>query len=365
MPKSKHSIDRRASFDFIRYSNVWEDADILCQALAPAAKGQRFLSIASAGDNALALLTLEPKEIVAADLNPAQLACLELRIAAFQGLDYVALLAFLGVHSDTKRSDTYQKLRSKLSPLSQTFWDLQSTAIENGIIHAGKLEIFLQRYQRVLARWVHGPALIQTLLAPKTKVARQAFYDNKWNTWAWRTWNRIAFSRRVMGTQGRDPEFFRHASSDVTSGPSQRLENLLAKTALQTNPYLRYQLTGNYAADALPLYLRPQHYARIRKLSARIQVSLGKVEDAPGRFDGFNLSNIFEYMNADQHAQTYRALLDKAKPHARLAYWNLHVERLCPVAEKKRVKPLSMLSKKLHARDQYWAYRSFHVDQVQ
>src|SRR5438094_10506161 len=82
----------------IRYGSVWEDADILCEALAPVARGGRLLSIASAGDNALALLTLDPKEVVVVDRNPAQLACLELRCAAFRRLEYAQMLAFLGVN---------------------------------------------------------------------------------------------------------------------------------------------------------------------------------------------------------------------------------------------------------------------------
>src|SRR4029079_3337101 len=65
------SIADRAAFDLIRYASVWEDADVLCEALAPVARGGRLLSIASAGDNALALLTLDPAEVVAVDLSAA------------------------------------------------------------------------------------------------------------------------------------------------------------------------------------------------------------------------------------------------------------------------------------------------------
>lgn len=50
------------------------------------------LSIASAGDNALALLSRGPKKVIALDLNPAQLACLELRVAAFRRLNHPELL---------------------------------------------------------------------------------------------------------------------------------------------------------------------------------------------------------------------------------------------------------------------------------
>ncbi len=48
-------IAKRASFDIIRYAQVWEDADILVAALRPKAS-DTVVSIASAGDNALALL---------------------------------------------------------------------------------------------------------------------------------------------------------------------------------------------------------------------------------------------------------------------------------------------------------------------
>src|SRR6059036_3809663 len=105
------SIRERAAFDFIRYASVWEDADVLCAALAPCARGGRVLSIASAGDNALALLTCDPAEVVAVDLSAAQCACLELRIAALRRLDDEALLAFLGVTPSPGRLEIYRQLR--------------------------------------------------------------------------------------------------------------------------------------------------------------------------------------------------------------------------------------------------------------
>src|SRR5688572_25134911 len=97
MPMPEATIRCRADFTFVRYANVWEDADVLCDALEPVGRGGRLLSIASAGDNVLALLTLDPAEVVAVDLNPAQLACLELRLAGFRCLKDAALLVFLGI----------------------------------------------------------------------------------------------------------------------------------------------------------------------------------------------------------------------------------------------------------------------------
>jgi len=244
-------------------------------------------------------LTLNPEEIVAADLSYSQLACLELRIAAFKQLDHGGVLKFLGVKPDSGRLATYKKLRPGLSPKARAKWDRHPEAVHFGIIHAGKFEKFLGRYQGLLRSWVHATQAIDELLRPKARAQRIAFHAQTWNTRAWRLLNRLAFSRRVLGLLGRDKEFFRHAGQDVTTGPRLRLTRALTEIPVATNPYLRYHLTGNYADAALPLYLRREHFEAIRRRARRIRLYLGPVEKAPGKFSGFNLSNIFEYMDAE------------------------------------------------------------------
>ena len=64
----------RADFSAIRYAQVWEDADVLLAGL-DVQPGDTCVSIASAGDNALALLTKDPARVIALDLSPAQIAC--------------------------------------------------------------------------------------------------------------------------------------------------------------------------------------------------------------------------------------------------------------------------------------------------
>jgi S-adenosylmethionine-diacylglycerol 3-amino-3-carboxypropyl transferase len=111
------------------------------------------------------------------------------------------------------------------------------------------------------------------------------------------------------------------------------------------------------------MYLRPKNFQAIRRRAGRIRFFLGPVEKAPGKFSGFNLSNIFEYMDSETHVKTYGKLLDKALPKARLAYWNLHVRRHCPASESGRARPLESLSLKLQAMDKSWAYKAFCVDE--
>ena len=83
-----------------------------------------------------------------------------------------------------------------------------------------------------------------------------------------------------------------------------------------------------------------------------------------GHYDGFNLSDIFEYMNPAEHERCYAALVDHAHPGARLVYWNMLAPRVCPASEAGRVRPLAELASRLHAQDRAWFYQAFQVDEV-
>ena len=60
-------VQAKADFTGVRYSQCWEDADILVEAL-DVQPGDVCLSIASAGDNAIVLLTRHPSRVIALDL---------------------------------------------------------------------------------------------------------------------------------------------------------------------------------------------------------------------------------------------------------------------------------------------------------
>lgn len=357
-------IAARAAFHFMRYASVWEDADILCEALEPVATGGRLLSIASAGDNALALLTLDPGEVVAVDLSDAQLAAVELRVVAFRELDHPALLEFLGVLPDRARLGTYARLRHSLPSAARGFWDAHPDAVAGGVIHAGRFERYLRLFRRRVLPLIHTRRRIDRLLDQDTLEQQERFYREQWDTRRWRLVFRLFFSRFVMGHLGRDPAFFEHVEGSVGERILGRTRHALTAIPVRTNPYLTYIMTGNYSIDALPRYLRPEHAEAIRGGLERLRTHLGPVESATGRFDGFNLSDIFEYMSPAQHERTYATLVEKAEPGARLAYWNLLAPRGVAPSVDGRVRPLRGLAAAFHARDRAWFYQAFHVDEV-
>lgn len=355
----------RVAWSRIRYASVWEDADVLCEALAPAAGGGRLLTIASGGDNALAMLTLPADEVIAVDLNPAQLACLELRVAAFRALDDGALLAFLGVDPAKDRLQTYASLRGSLSAGARGFWDANLPLVETGVIHVGRFERYLRSFRKWVLPWVHSRRTLDGLLEPRSPAEQRRFYEEVWDTARWRWLFRIFFSRAVMGRAGRDPALFDHVEGSVAERLLARTGSALSEIPTSTNPYLTYIMTGNYPAGARPRYLRPEHIPTIRERLDRLSWLHGGVEAAgEGPYAGFNLSDVFEYMTPAEHERVYGELLRRSRPGARLVYWNMLAPRACPDRFLDRVRPLTELASDLHRRDRAFFYQALHVDEV-
>lgn len=374
-------IERRARFDLIRYANCWEDPVALGEALEPG-PGRRVLSIASAGDNSFWLLA-SGAEVVAADLSPAQLALVELKAAAIRRLERPEALAFLGLasadpadapgahaaaNSGDDRAAVYRRLAPDLSETARAFWDGQAEAIRRGVVHGGKFERYFQLFRRRILPWVHGRSTVEALLAPRTAEERQRFYDERWNTWRWRLLFRIFFSRWVMGRLGRDPEFFRYVEGSVAPRILERTRYALTVLPTHENPYLEYILRGAFR-DALPPYAEPETFDAVRDGLDRLTLHLGPIQEAAeahrgGGFDGFNLSDIFEYLDPETSAAVYGELLEHARPGARFAYWNMLVPRRRPEAFSDRVRSLDGLAERLFAEDRAFFYSALVVEEA-
>ena len=80
---SLNELSEKVDFNFIRYANCWEDADVLLQALQ-VKENAHVLSIASAGDNSFSFLTNNNVKVYAVDLNPVQIHLCEFKKTAIQ-----------------------------------------------------------------------------------------------------------------------------------------------------------------------------------------------------------------------------------------------------------------------------------------
>jgi S-adenosylmethionine-diacylglycerol 3-amino-3-carboxypropyl transferase len=361
------AVATRADFSAIRYAQCWEDADILVEALAPQ-PGHTLVSICSAGDNTLALLTRKPARVVAVDLSPAQIACLELRVAAYRELKHGELLQLVGSRPALDRRALYARCRSQLSNDARAFWDAHGDAIDAGIGGAGKFERYFATFRQRVLPLVHSRSRVDRLLAGgPTRAARELFYEEVWNTWRWRAMFQLFFSRVVMGRLGRDPEFFAHVEGSVATRILQRTRHALTVLNPAENPYIHWILCGTHG-PALPLALRAEHFETIREHLDRLTWRRSDVAAAlddlgDGQVHGCNLSDIFEYMSLDETRRQLERLCRALAPGGRLAYWNMLAPRSRPEALAAQLRPLPELSARLFAADEAFFYSAFVVEE--
>lgn len=358
------TVAHKADFSRIRYAQCWEDADVLLAGL-DVQPGDRCLSIASAGDNSLSMLTCKPARVVAVDLNPAQLHCLALRVAAFRELQHPELLELIGSLESDRRVQLYAKCQPHLDDEARAFWDAHPDLIANGIGEAGRFERYFRIFRTRALPLVHSRKRIDALLQPRDRVAREAFYARSWNNARWRCLFRVFFSRVVMGRLGRDPAFFDYVDGSVADRILTRTRHALTHLAPADNPYLQWILKARHTT-ALPHYLREESFETIRANLDSLEWRLCSIEDllatAAERFDRFNLSDIFEYVSpADYHALLAR-LIEHANPGARLAYWNMLAPRHRPDSLADRLEPID--ARTLFDQDKAWFYSDFVVEEV-
>lgn len=360
-------VAAKADFTGIRYAQCWEDADILLEAL-DIQPNDVCLSIASAGDNALAMLSKGPARVVALDLSPAQLACVELRVAAYRELSHAELLMLIGSRPSQERDTLYRRCRTQLSADAREFWDSHTAEIAEGIGSAGKFERYFDLFRRRVLPLVHRGREVNALLRGGTLPERQEFYARRWDTLRWRFLFRLFFSRFVMGRMGRDPSFFNYVQGSVADRILERTRHALTMLDPAGNPYLQWILTGRHTT-ALPYALRPENFASIRANLDRLEWHCRPIEDflageGPAAIDRYNLSDIFEYMSEDNYHRLLDRLVAAGRPRGRLAYWNMLVPRSRPQSMAHQLRPLNDLAERLFVQDKAFFYSRFVVEEI-
>lgn len=372
-----------ARVDEVRAAQVWEDADILLEAL-DIQEGETVLSIASSGDTVLSLLTSPAARVLAIDLSAAQLHCLALRVAAFKVLSHDEVLELIGSRPSSRRPALYRRLRSELSDHARHYWDRHEDELECGLGSArvGTFEAYVERFRTRALPLMLPTRERRALFEPKARMARDAFYLRHVATWRWKGPFRIFFSLSLLEKLRRDAQFFRYAQGDLPGAFESRLRHVLTVLRPWENPYLTWIMTGSHlppgakaGQEVLPHYLRPEHFERIRSrlhLLEWKQTSLEEVLEELGEasVDRFNLSVTFESMGTTEAAKLLSRVAMTARPGGRVAYWNILAPRSSELISDIGVRPMRTLrprgglAQRLFEQDKSFFYSAFVVEDV-
>ena len=377
--------ENRVDFSLIRYSQCWEDTEVLLESLNIQENDICF-GILSAGDNVFSMLAENPKKVVALDISFPQIALAKLKKEVFNSLSYEEMLEFMGVMKSDKRVEIYDRIRENLDKKVKEYWDFNKEAIEKGIIHTGKFEKFFKIFREKILPFVHSKKRVEKLLEKKSMQERMEYYDNHWNNFRWKLMFKLFFSKYIVGKLGRDKEFFRYAEKNISEEMKERSRYALCEQNPYENPYINYILTGNYRKDCLPYFLRKENFDKIRKNLHKVEILQSSVEEyldqIDFKIDKFNLSDIFEYMSVENYSKLMEKIYENAEDNALLAYWNLIVERnsekldykktdseIAVTGKEKNVngrkyERMKELDRKLHEKDMTFFYTDFVVEKV-
>lgn len=354
----------------IRYSQVWEDDRLLQKGLG-IGPDDDVLSITGAGCNVLALLLQGPRSVTAVDLNPAQNALLQLKVAGIRCLTHPEFAVLLGVREGLDRCELYRQIRSALPPETRTFWDQHTDEINTGVIHCGRLERYIRAFQTEHLVKIHPQETISTLLNQDNLNAQSRFFAEAFFTPAFQKIFSWYFGQEMMAKNGRDRSQFRFVTqTDIGSAFLNRFTFACTSLPLRTNFYVEFFLTSRYRdLNNGPTYLRPGNFERLRTLFDRLTVvtkDLGHyVRSQPKRtFNKANLSDLFEYLSIQESERLLRTLGTRFRKGGHLAYWNLLVPRRRTESLRSLLRPHPELARSLLRTDRSWFYQDFHIEEV-
>ena len=358
-------IEARAKFNKIRYANCWEDPELLLEGFD---NGKKYISIGSAGDNSLSLLIKNPEVVYAVDLSIPQIACCELKKYAIKFLDYENFLKLLGFKACDSRLEIYTSIKENLSLQSRYYFEHNPEIIKDGIIQQGKFEHYFQLFANKIMPLVHNQKNLTELFLPKSIQAQRMFYDRTWNNWRFKALFKVFFNKFVMGRLGRDKEFFKYVDTAMISkNIKERADRALRDVPTWNNPYVNYILLNNFDY-ALPHYAKEENFDIIKQNIDTLEIRTGTINEVATnsgiKFDGFNLSDIFEYMDKDLFKEVSSQLLSVSNIGAKYCYWNMMVDRRISEILPENFEYKEELSQKLYLKDKAFFYKDFIIDEV-
>ncbi|MEC7984037.1 MAG: DUF3419 family protein [Myxococcota bacterium] len=363
MSKQPH-IHEVLQQSLIRYSQVWEDYDVLCRGL-DIQSDDCVLSIGSAGCNALSMLLAGAKKVVAVDMNPAQIALINLKKSAIAQCDYNSYLDLLGVGDANNALSIYQKL--SLDEKTRSYWDQNHAILQEGIIHTGKLDRYFRIFQTKFIQPYVPKKILADYLRTDSLKEQEAFFHRVFSAPAFVDMFKTYNGKEMIASSGRDPAQFAYVKeSETGSYFYDRFRYVCTRIPARDNFYLSYLLSGQYwdLQNSSPQYSSDGFNTlkkRIDDLTV-VEEPLGQTLERyeKGTFSKVNLSDLFEYLSQEESNALFTLLHKRLRPKGRIAYWNLLVPRQ---SEGAGFHYLKDLSENLWKRDRCFFYSRFLVEE--
>jgi S-adenosylmethionine-diacylglycerol 3-amino-3-carboxypropyl transferase len=307
----------------IVFTRAWEDdrLDLAALAVRP---GERVLTVAAAGDVPLAIAAAGAGEVVAVDLNPAQLRLTALKIAAAD-LDPAERYRWfeLGRFADPGRRFRHV-IRPRLAPDDAAFWDRHIGIFEDDFHRHAGVERSFARLGRFIRVIVPG-------LAGRIETFDEPLDQQRW----WRSHVRPRLFGPVTHWLARHTpalaplapnrhELRRMRASGYSYAIADRIDGVLGRTLVRRHPWWRPAFSGR-AADPGDgaAWLDPSVATALSASAGAIRLVRGDLTEvlagsAPATFDAVTVSNVPDWLDAAATRRLVEAISRAVRPGGRV-----------------------------------------------
>ncbi len=315
------------------YNTCWEDPAVDREALRLGAD-DHVLVITSAGCNALDYALAGARRVDCVDANPRQNALLELKIAAARELAYDDFFAVFGEgrHADFERL-YHAHLRRHLSPFARTWWDERTSWFTSraGSFYFHGLSGLVARAART---WFRAKPRLRTatldLLEARDLDEQRRIYDERVAPALWSRTLDWAMSRQLfmnmLGVPHPQRRLVEAQHADGVAGfIRDAVRYVFRELPVADNYFWRVYLTGRYARDCCPEYLREANFARLREAVDNVHTHTTTVtnflRDGDAPITRFVLLDHMDWMASHDPRgidEEWDAILARAAPGARI-----------------------------------------------
>ena len=334
------------AFSSLVYPQIWEDPVVDREALR-IESGQRVITIASGGCNALSYLVDDPAEIIAVDLNASHAALNRLKNAALRHLpDYDSFYAFFGAADKKSNISLYDShISDRLDDATRTFWNSRDITgrrnierFARGFYRHGLLGHFIAAGHFAAKLYGRDP---RNMLKATSIADQRAIYERELKPLLEKRAVRAILNlRSSLFGLGIPPAQY----DDISGGRpmhevvEERLSRLACDFDLNDNYFAWQAFNRGYAPDGkgpLPIYLQPENYEAIRERASRIHMRnisyTEQLRALPAQhLDRYILLDAQDWMNDAVLTELWTEITRTARPGARVIFRTAGEESILP-----------------------------------
>lgn len=279
-------------FQSFVYNQIWEDPEVDLAALS-LRPDDRVVTIASGGCNVLNYLVAGPESIIAVDLNPAHIALTRLKLAGVRHLpDHESFFRFFGLAKHSDNPELYARyLRPHLDDRTRQFWDHRVP------LRGARIDYFAKGLYRrsLLGRSIglaHFSARLlgadpRRMLAARTMAEQKSIFEA--------TIAPAFEGRMVRALCGLPVTFYglgippaqfevlrRDCGGHLVDLFCERVRRLACDFPIADNYFAWQAFSRGYDCEhrqAVPSYLRPENFTKLRANADRVETRLASVTD--------------------------------------------------------------------------------------